>query len=142
MRRSYTNACLSPTVFSPWATDLLELAKLRPGERVLDVACGTGIVARGAAAQIGTTGAVTGLDLNPGMLNVARARPTPFGAAVTWVEGSALAMPLPDAAFDAVLCQQGVQFFPDQSAGLREMHRVLVPGGRVLLSVWEGPTPF
>ena len=133
---------LVPTVFKPWATDLVELADLQPGERVLDVACGTGIVARLAAARVGTTGEVTGLDLNAGMLQVARSLPVPPGASVTWVEGSALAMPLPDASFDVVLCQQGFQFIPDQAAGLHEIKRVLVPGGRVLLSIWEGETPY
>jgi ubiquinone/menaquinone biosynthesis C-methylase UbiE len=133
---------LVPTVFRPWATDLLELADLRQGERVLDVACGTGIVARLAAGRVGMAGEVTGLDLNAGMLRVARSLPSPPGASVTWVEGSALAMPLPDASFDVVLCQQGFQFFPDQAAGLQEMKRVLVPGGRVLLSIWEGHTPY
>ena len=133
---------LVPTVFKPWGADLVELADLRQGERVLDVACGTGVVARLAAQQVGATGEVTGLDLNAGMLRVARSLPAPPGAPVTWVEGSALAMPLPDASFAVVLCQQGFQFFPDQPAGLQELKRVLVPGGRVLLSIWEGETPY
>lgn len=133
---------LVPTVFEPWGADLVDLADLRHGERVLDVACGTGVVARLAAQQVGVTGEVTGLDLNAGMLRVARSLPAPSGAPVRWVEGSALAMPLPDASFDVVLCQQGIQFFPDQRAGLHEFKRVLVPSGRVLLSVWEGETPY
>ena len=135
-------AVLVPTVFKPWGTDLVDLADLRHGERVLDVACGTGIVARLAAQRVGMTGEVTGLDLNPGMLRVARSLPAPLGAPVSWVEGSALAMPLPDASFDVVLCQQWFQFFPDQRAGLQELKRMLVPGGRVLLSIWEGETPY
>lgn len=133
---------LVPTVFKPWGTDLVELADLRQGERVLDVACGTGVVARLAAQQVGATAEITGLDLNAGMLRVARSLPSLPGAPVTWVEGSALTMPLPDASFDVMLCQQGVQFFPDQRAGLQEFKRVLVPGGRVLFSVWEGDTPY
>jgi ubiquinone/menaquinone biosynthesis C-methylase UbiE len=133
---------LVPTVFKPWAADLVELADLRRGERVLDVACGTGIVARLAAREVGVTGKVTGLDLNAGMLRVARSLPDPPGAPMTWVEGSALAMPLPEASFDVVLCQQGFQFFPDQRAGLYELQRVLAPGGRVLLSIWQGETPY
>jgi ubiquinone/menaquinone biosynthesis C-methylase UbiE len=99
-------------------------------------------VARLAAQQVGTIGEVTGLDLNPGMLGVARSLSALPGASVTWVEGSALAMPLPDASFDVVSCQQGFQFFPNQRAGLQELKRVLVPGGRVLLSVWDGQTPY
>lgn len=134
---------LVPAIFSPWAADLLALADLRQGERVLDVACGTGVVARLAAQHVGVTGHVTGLDLNRGMLEVARTLPIlPGAAAVAWTEGSAEAMRLPDASFDVVLCQQGVQFFPDRPLALREMSRVLVPGGRALASVWEGPTPY
>jgi len=134
---------LVPAIFAPWAADLVELAQLQDGERVLDVACGTGVVARHAAQKVGTTGHVTGLDLNQGMVGVARSLPSvPEAAAIVWIEGSALAMHLPDSAFDVVLCQQGVQFFPDRLAALHEMRRVLVPGGRVLVSVWAGPTPY
>jgi ubiquinone/menaquinone biosynthesis C-methylase UbiE len=134
---------LVPVIFAPWAAALVDLAGLRTGERVLDVACGTGVVARLAARHVGPTGHVTGLDLNRGMLDVARTLPrAPEAAPVAWVEGSAQAMGLPDASFDVVLCQQGIQFFPDRAAALREMRRVLVPGGRVLLSVWQGPTPY
>ena len=134
---------LVPVIFAPWAADLVELAGLRRREHLLDVACGTGVVARLAAQQVGAAGHVTGLDLNQGMVAVARSLPPCSGAAaVTWIEGSALAMRLPDASFHVVLCQQGVQFFPDRPVALREMRRVLVPGGRVFVSVWEGPTPY
>src|SRR5512134_1236449 len=98
---------LVPTLFTPWATDLVTLAALKPGERVLDVACGTGAVTRLAAQRVGPTGTVTGLDFTPGMLAVARALPPPPGAPIAWHEGTASAMPLADAAFDVVLCQQG-----------------------------------
>jgi ubiquinone/menaquinone biosynthesis C-methylase UbiE len=125
-----------PYFLGPWAPGLIEVAALQPGERVLDVACGTGVIARLAAQQVRPAGQVTGLDLNPGMLAVARALPPPPGAIITWVECSAVVMHLPDATFDVVLCQQGLQFFPDKPAALREMHRVLVLGGRVVLSVW------
>jgi ubiquinone/menaquinone biosynthesis C-methylase UbiE len=126
---------LVPTVFGPWAADLIEAASPRPGERVLDVACGTGVVARLAAERVGADGRVVGLDLNPGMLAVARsvASPTP----IDWREGSAVALPFEDGAFDLVLCQQGLQFFPDRPAALREMHRVLAPGGRLGLATWR-----
>jgi ubiquinone/menaquinone biosynthesis C-methylase UbiE len=133
---------LVPPLFSPWAADLVKLADLRNGERVLDVACGTGVVARFAAQHVGTSGKVTGLDLNPSMVAVARSLPPPPGAPVTWIEASALDMRLTDASFDVVLCQQGFQFFPDKRAALREMKRVLIAGGRVLLSVWDGATPY
>jgi SAM-dependent methyltransferase len=131
-----------PYFLGPWAPGLVELAALQQGERVLDLACGTGVVARLAAPHVGATGHVTGLDLNAGMLAVARALPPPSGASITWVEGSAIAMDLPDASFDVIISQQGFQFFPDQPAALREMHRVLVPGGRVLLSVRKSAGPY
>ena len=131
-----------PYILGPWAPGLVALAALQPGERVLDVACGTGVVARHAAQQVGSAGHVTGLDLNPGMLAVARSLPPPSGAPITWVESSAVAMDVPEASCDVVLCQQGLQFFPDRPAALREMHRVLVPGGRVALSVWSKENPY
>jgi SAM-dependent methyltransferase len=124
-----------PAIFARWAPDLIELAGLRPGERVLDVACGTGVVTRLAAERVGPTGKVTGLDINKEMLAAARAQWSP--PTVEWVEGSALTVPLPDGAVDAVVCQQGLQFFPDRAAAVREMHRVLVPGGRLALAVWR-----
>ena len=128
----------------PWVAELITLADLRTGERVLDLACGTGVVARQAAMQVGPTGQVTGLDLNAGMLAVARATPSLPGTTIniTWVEGSAMAMNLRNASFDVILCQQGIQFFPDKLSSLREMRRVLVPGGRLLLSVWRSASPY
>src|SRR5215208_1372728 len=126
---------LVPTVFGPWAAELIEAASPRPGERVLDVACGTGVVARLAAERVGADGKVVGLDLNPGMLAVARAVASP--RPIDWREGSAVALPLEAGAFDLVLCQQGLQFFPDRLTALREMHRVLAPGGRLGLATWR-----
>jgi ubiquinone/menaquinone biosynthesis C-methylase UbiE len=128
-----------PAIGAPLAVDLIEAAALQPGERVLDVACGTGIVARLAAKRVGPTGTVAGLDLNPGMLAVARTA-TPSGTAIEWHEAPAHAAPLPDSAYDVVLCQMGLQFFPDKMAALRETRRILAPGGRILLNV-PGPEP-
>lgn len=128
-----------PAIGEPVARDLIDRAALRAGERVLDVACGTGIVARLAAEQVGETGTVAGLDLNPGMLAVARSV-TPPEISIDWHEASAEAMPLPDDAFDVVLCQMGLQFMADKPAALSEMRRVLAPGGRILVSA-AGPTP-
>jgi ubiquinone/menaquinone biosynthesis C-methylase UbiE len=129
---------LVPTLFTPWAHDLIARAALQPGERVLDVACGTGIVARLAAAHVGVAGHVVGVDLNPGMLAVARTQtPTTASARVAWRAGDANALPCDDATFDVVFCQQGLQFFPDKDHALREMYRVLAPGGRLALSVWR-----
>jgi ubiquinone/menaquinone biosynthesis C-methylase UbiE len=127
-----------PAIGEPLARDLVRLAALRPGERVLDVACGTGIVARLAAQQVGPNGTVAGLDVNPGMLAVARSV-TPADMSIEWYKAGAEEMPLPDETFDVVLCQMGLQFMPDKLAALREMRRVLVPGGRLILNV-PGPT--
>lgn len=125
-------------VLGPWAPSLVDAALLVPGERVLDLACGTGVVARIAAQRVGPRGRVTGVDLNAGMISVARSLPVADGAALDWLEASALAVPLPDASVDAVLCQQGLQFFPDKALALREMRRVARRGGRLALSVWSG----
>jgi ubiquinone/menaquinone biosynthesis C-methylase UbiE len=122
-----------PAIGGPFAEDLIVEAALRPGERVLDVACGTGVVARLAAARVGRGGTVAALDLNPAMLSVARSVPS-TGAAIHWYETSAESIPLPDDSFDLVLCQLGLQFVADKSAALREMRRVLAPGGRVLVT--------
>lgn len=126
---------LVPTLFTPWAVDLLARVALQPGARVLDVACGTGIVARLADPQVGAAGHVTGVDRNVEMLEVAQAQTAPWRPAVRWLAGAAEALPFASATFDAVLCQQSVQFFADQARAVREMRRVLVPGGRCALNV-------
>ena len=128
-----------PAIGAPLADDLVRVASLRQGQRVLDVACGTGIVARLASQQIDASGTVAGLDVNPGMVAVARSA-TPSDMPIEWYEASADAMPLPDESFDVVLCQMGLQFMPDKNAALKEIHRVLEPGGRLVLNV-PGPTP-
>jgi ubiquinone/menaquinone biosynthesis C-methylase UbiE len=125
----------------PWAPGLVALASLQSGERVLDLACGTGVVARIAASKV-ESGHVTGLDINAGMLAVARSLSTPPGAPIIWVEGSAAATGLRDDSFEVVLCQQGLQFFPDKPAALREVRRVLVSGGRALFSTWKSMGPY
>jgi ubiquinone/menaquinone biosynthesis C-methylase UbiE len=124
-----------PAIFAPWAPDLVDSARVRPGERVLDVACGTGVVTRVLAERVGPTGRVVGLDSNPDMLAAARAAPSQSN--IEWLVENAMSMSLLDTSFDAVVCQQGFQFFPDKVAALHEMRRVLVPGGRLALSVWR-----
>ena len=113
-----------PAIGAPIARDLVDRAALRAGERILDVACGTGIVARLAAEEVGATGTVAGLDVNPGMLAVARSV-IPDQTTIDWHEASAEAMPLPNGVFDVVLCQMGLQFAPDKAAALAEMRRVI-----------------
>lgn len=124
-------------LFVPWSRLLLEHAAPQPGEHVLDLACGAGTVARQVAPIIGKHGRVVGADINPGMLAVARARPSSAGVPIEWVEGNAMALDFPDESFDLVLCQQGLQFFPDRVAALREIWRVTRFGGRVTLNVWQ-----
>jgi ubiquinone/menaquinone biosynthesis C-methylase UbiE len=128
-----------PVIGAPLAADLIELAALRPGERVLDVACGTGVVARHALERVGDEGKVVGADINAGMLAVARAIGPEIDAS-NWREASADKLPFPAEAFDVVLCQLGLQFFADRPAAVRELRRVLVPDGRVFVSV-PGPIP-
>ncbi len=128
-----------PTIGIPFATALLEAAGLHRGERVLDVACGTGVVTRLAAEQVGSSGAVAGLDINPAMLAVARSVSS-SGAAIEWHEASAESLPLADGSFDVVLSSLGLQFVPDKASALREMRRVLAPGGRLAIAT-VGPTP-
>lgn len=132
-------ACFVPTIIAPWAERTLALADPRPGERVLDVACGTGVVTRCAARAIGPTGRTVGLDLSQEALAVARTvNGYSDGAAIEWCESSAVNLPFDDGCFDVILCQLGLMFFPDRLTALREMRRVLAPDGRLGLMTW-GP---
>lgn len=127
-----------PTLFGPWAAKLIQAADPQPGERVLDVGCGTGIVARQVASRFGANGTVTGIDLSPDMLAVARETAVREGAGIEWREGSAEHLPFAKGSFDLVLCQFALMFFVDKAAALTEMRRVLTGNGRVLMNVWQG----
>ena len=130
---------LVPAIFRPWAELVIDLADPQKGDRVLDVACGTGIIARMVADRVGPTGAVVGVDLNPGMLKVARtvwSSGSRSGAQVEWQEASADKLPFPNASFDVAYCQLGLQFFADRPTALREMRRVLGSAGRLAVMVW------
>ncbi len=118
------------------ARQLVEAAGLGPGEVVLDLACGTGLVARHALARVGVGGRVTGVDINPPMLEAAR---TVVEAPIELVEASAEALPFEDGTFTHVLSQQGFQFFPDPVKAVREVRRVLRPGGMLVATVWATP---
>lgn len=137
---------LVPTVTLPWARDLVERVGLRPGDRVLDVACGTGVVARLAATAVGAGGSVAAVDVNREMLAVGRSVSPPDGAGIEWYEASAEALPFGEAEFAVVLCQLGLQFFPDRLGALREIRRVLVEIGRfgasVYTSIEENPAAY
>ena len=131
-----------PRVFVPWARILLELAPPRPGDAVLDVATGPGTVAREAARLVGLNGRVTGLDMSAAMLAAGRAWAAESGAApIEYVHSAAGSMPLPDSSFDVAYCQQGLQHMSDSLSALREMRRVLKPGGRLGVALWT-QSPF
>jgi SAM-dependent methyltransferase len=127
---------LGRAIADPFTRVLLDFARPKPGESVLDLAAGTGSVARHVAPIGGAEGHLVAVDINPAMLAVGRAVPTPPGARIEWREDDAIKLDLPDQAFDLVLCQQGLQFFPDRAASLREIRRVLRPGGRTAIWIW------
>lgn len=122
-----------PALLAQWVDPTLDAAGVEPGQRVLDVACGTGIGARHAVDRVGPTGSVTGVDLNPAMLEVA-ARVAPD---LTWERGDAAALPHPDDSFDVVTCQSAAMFLPDSTAVPREMGRVARPEGTGALQVFS-----
>ena len=124
---------LLPAHFNQWAPRVAELAGLRPGMRVLDVACGTGVLSLVAADLVKPDGSVVGLDLNPGMLDVGM-RKAPH---IDWQEAPAEAIPFADATFDSVVSQFGLMFFQDKVLGIREMLRVLRPAGTLAIAVWD-----
>lgn len=123
---------LVPAITSVWANDLLDRIAPSREESLLDIACGTGVVAR-LAKERGHTGGIAGVDLNAAMLVVARRKST----VIEWIDGSALELPFEENSFEVVLCQLGLQFFPDRHLALSEMVRVLKPGGRAGLSVYS-----
>jgi ubiquinone/menaquinone biosynthesis C-methylase UbiE len=123
-------------VAAPLAVDLVAAASLTPGENVLDLACGTGVVARVAADRLGAS-TVDAADVNPAMLEVARS--VEASSLISWHQASAEALPFADFAYDAVLCQMGLQFFSDKLLALSEARRVLRPRGRFVANV---PSPI
>jgi len=129
----YERVLVGP-LFRPWSEALLDRVQLAPGCRVLDVACGTGIVARLANQRLEGRGRVVGVDRTPAMLAVARAvEPT-----IDWREGDAADLPLKEGEqFDVVTCHQGLQFFPDKPVAVRSMRRALVTGGQIAIGVWR-----
>lgn len=131
-------SCMVPALFRPWATILIQAAAPKPGERILDVGCGTGIVARQVASQLQGRGTIAGLDLSPDMLAVARATAAREGLSIEWREGRAEQLPFSERSFELVLSQFALMFCADKVAALSEMRRVATDSGRVLLSVWQG----
>jgi SAM-dependent methyltransferase len=122
-----------PALFREWAPWVADAAGIVPDQSVIDVACGTGVLAREAALRLANTGSVTGLDPSPGMLAVA----AQLAPEIQWREGVAEALPFPDDSFDVALSQFGLMFFQDRALALQEMMRVLRPGGMLVVAVWE-----
>ncbi len=121
-----------PALFGQWPERVLDTAGLSPGDDVLDVGCGTGILASAAARRLKDSGSVTGIDINDGMLTIARKTSEP----VTWRHGPAEHLPFPDHSFDRVVSQFALMFFADQKDGLQEMARVARPGGTITIATW------
>lgn len=123
---------LVPALFAQWPNRLADAADVEAGQSILDVACGTGILARTVAERMGQNGSVTGVDLNPAMLAVARR----LSSEITWHEADAAALPYEDESFDAVLCQLALMFFSGPEAALKECRRVMKTGGRLAAAVF------
>ena len=122
-----------PALFSPWTKHLIAGAGVSEGSHVLDVACGTGVLARDALSHAGSTGRVVGVDPAPGMIGAARE----LQPGVEYLLASAEVLPLADSTFDCVLSQFGMMFFQDKAEAAREMYRVLKPGGGLAIAVWN-----
>jgi ubiquinone/menaquinone biosynthesis C-methylase UbiE len=125
-------SCFVPAIFGAWTGPVADAAGIRTGNKVLDVGCGTGVLAREALKRVGPDGQVVGLDLNEGMLAVA-ARTEPK---IEWRQGNAASLPFEDARFDVVVSQFALMYFPDRTAALSEMWRTLAPGGRLAIASW------
>jgi ubiquinone/menaquinone biosynthesis C-methylase UbiE len=122
-----------PALFQEWAIKVADEASIQPGQRVLDVACGTGVLTREVANRIGSSGSVVGLDMNQGMLAVARKK----SPDIEWCHDAAEAIPFSDKAFDRVISQFGLMFFSERVSALQEMLRVLKNGGHLTIAVWD-----
>lgn len=131
-----------PAVFAPLARMTFEAVDLGPDDVILDVACGTGIVARMARQRLGPGPRIVGTDLNEGMIATARGLAGDDARSCEWHVADVTALPFDDNTFSVAICQQGIQFFPDREGALREIHRVMRPGGRILISFWAGASEF
>lgn len=129
----YERVLVKP-LFRPFAEELVARLHAARGDSVIDVACGTGIAARVAREHMGPEARIVGVDVAPAMLAVARS----VDSTIDWRDGNATSLPVTDKErFSLLTCHQGLQFFPDRPAALREMRRVLAPGGRVAIATWR-----
>ena len=126
-----------PAFSGAWAQDMVKRAQLHKGDRILDLACGTGIVTRHALTLLDNSCHISGIDLNAAVLEKAREVCSPESEPVTWQQCDAMTLPFSDANFEVVMCQQGLQYFSDRPTTLRESVRVLSDGGRAIFSVWR-----
>jgi SAM-dependent methyltransferase len=126
---------LVPLIFEPYAADLATRLAATPIRSVLEIAAGTGVVTRAMAALLAESISITVTDLNQPMLDYAASRP--IARSVQWRQADAMALPFPDATFDAVVCQFGVMFFPDRPKAYAEVRRVLKPGGTFIFNAWD-----
>lgn len=126
---------LVPVIFAPGARELIQFSGLKPGDKILDLACGTGIVARIAHQCMDAQGSIKGLDINESMLEVAKDTSKTLSPPIAWYQGDATHLPFEENSLDIVFCQQALQFFPDRSQVLQEILRMLKPGGKAAVSV-------
>jgi len=129
-----------PLWFGRWAEALVDLLSLQPSDRVLDVACGTGVTTRMARQKVGAGGKVDGLDINASML--AKARELAAGLDIGWLESDVAEIDLPADSYDVIMSQHGYHYFPDKPAALTEFRRLLAPQGRMAFSIWDGHSPY
>lgn len=127
---------LVPSLFEPWAIHLIENNQPWKNKMVLDLACGTGVVTKELVSNVGPNGSVIALDINAQMLGIAKSKCKKWKNHIDFIEGSCESLPVADCSIDVVVCQQGFQFFPNRVSAALEIHRVLKPGGRVIISTW------
>ena len=131
-----------PAIFKPLALATLNVLFVKDDDHVIDVACGTGIVGRQIVRKLGPTGRVVGVDLNEGMIEIARKLTKEDAPKCEWHAADVTSMPFDANSFTLAVCQQGLQFFPDEERALREIHRVLQTDGRIAVTVWAGASDF